>query len=113
MGEPQDVTADRIVRDLLMPYSHNGGKAEIHIHAGGLGIWACAGLCAAVLSAVIVGSVMGGMWLSREAQRIEQRAAEQEVKIDHANVLLSATWQHAPEVAEKVKQEHPEAANAE
>lgn len=111
--EPTDATTERMVRELLMSSIGGGGKAEIHINAGGIGVWVCAAACAAILAAVVVGSVVGGMWLSREAQRMDARAAEQEVKIDRANVLLSATWQHVPEVAEKVKQEHPEHANAE
>lgn len=109
MGEPQDVTAERIVRDLLMPYARNDSNATINVHgAAPWQLWICATACCCVLVAVLVGSVVGGMWLSRESQRIEARAAEQEVKIDRANVLLSATWQHVPEVAEKVKAEHPE-----
>lgn len=32
MGEPQDVTAERIVRDLLMPYARNDSNATINVH---------------------------------------------------------------------------------
>jgi hypothetical protein len=94
-------------------HSGNQNVTTVRFEAGAIGIWLCATACLCTLVAVVVGSVIGGMWLSREAQRVEARAAEQEVKIDRANVLLSATWQHIPDVAEKVKRENPEKKNAE
>lgn len=96
--------------DRMTQTNHSGNQNvnTVRFEAGAVALWLCATCCLCILVAVVVGSVIGGMWLSREAQRIEARAAEQEVKIDRANVLLSATWQHIPEVAEKVKAEHPD-----
>lgn len=83
-------------------------NATWNVNAGGVGVWISATACIVTLFVVIVGGVIGGLWISREFTRMDRKAEEQENKIDRANVLLSATWQHIPEVAEKVKRENPE-----
>lgn len=88
-------------------------NATWNVNAGGVGVWISATACIVTLFVVIVGGVIGGLWISREFTRMDRKAEEQENKIDRANVLLSATWQHIPEVAEKVKRENPEKKRAE
>lgn len=66
MEEPQDVTADRIVRELLMP-SRNNNKIEVNINAGAIGVWLACTAC--LVMAGMLG--VGGLWLSREFNRTD------------------------------------------
>lgn len=94
-----------------MATNHTGNQnvTTVRFESGGFGVWIAATSCLVMLGMMII----GGLWVSREFTRMDRKAEEQENKIDRANVLLSATWQHIPEVAEKVKRENPEKQDAE
>lgn len=94
-----------------MTTNHSGNQIvqPVTIQAGGIGVWIAATCCFVMVGMMVI----GGLWVSREFTRMDRKAEEQENKIDRANVLLSATWQHIPEVAEKVKRENPEKKDAE
>lgn len=81
----------------------NSSRSHIDVNAGGVGVWIAATACIVMLGCFFLGAVLGGLWLSRELTRIDERAAEQEVKIDRANTFLSAIWAQAPELEAKLK----------
>lgn len=89
------------VRRMATNHSGNQIVQPVTIQAGGIGVWIAATCCFVMLGLI----VLGALWMSRELTRIDQRAAEQEVKIDRANTFLSAIWANAPELEKKVKSE--------
>lgn len=97
MGEPQDVTADRIVRDLLMPYARNDSNATITIHAGGVGVWIAAACCAVMLAAGLIAA----FWVSREFTRLDRENDARREEAMRMQSYLSAIYVRAPELKPK------------
>lgn len=104
MEEPNDVVGDRLLRELLLP-KNNSSNVSFSVNAGGVGVWISATAAVIMLVCFVVGGVFGAIWLGRELERIDARAAEQEVKIDRANTFLAAIWANAPELEKKIKAE--------
>lgn len=65
MGEPQDVIADRLL-EMLIP-GRNSSSSTITVHHDGRGVWLAVTCCVVMLSVMVV----GGLWLSREFNRID------------------------------------------
>lgn len=76
--EPQETVADRLLSELL---GRNNSRAEIHINAGGIGVW-IATTCCCVMLAI---SVLMGLML-----------IDQSRKIDELTAYLTATYMIAP-----------------
>lgn len=70
--EPEQVTADRLIRELLLPH-RNDSSSTININAGGIGVWIATSACAVMLAALLVGL----FWVSREFNRIDNRFNDQ------------------------------------
>jgi hypothetical protein len=87
-------------------------NATWNVNAGGVAVWIAATACVLTLCVVLVVSVIGGLWLSRELARIDRESSDQAVKIDRANILLSGIWQHAPDLEKTVKADNPEKKDA-
>lgn len=49
--EPQEVTGDRILAELL---GRNNSRAEIHINAGGIGVWIATTACLVMLAINVI-----------------------------------------------------------
>lgn len=76
--EPHDSTADRILHELL---GRNNSRAEIHINAGGVGVW-IATTCCCVMLAI---SILLGLAVINQSR-----------KIDELNAYLTAIYMMAP-----------------
>lgn len=70
MEEPAEVTAERIVKDLLMP-NRNSNKTEFNLHAGGAGVWVAATCCVVMLLVFVSTGAIAAIWMSREFTRID------------------------------------------
>lgn len=92
MGEPQDVTADRIVRDLLMPYARNDSNATINVNAGGIGVWIAAACCAVMLASGLIAA----FWVSREFTRLDRENDARREEAMRMQSYLSAIYVQAP-----------------
>jgi len=66
MEDPIDVTADRILRELLMG-GRSASNSTITVHNEGRGTWIAVTACLMMLSAMMV----AGFWLSREFSNID------------------------------------------
>jgi len=85
MGDPQDVTADRILRELLMPARSNS-NSTITVNAGGLGIWVAVAACAVMLGVNLFLAVI---------------VIDHGRKIDDLNDYLTAVCMMAPHLKPK------------
>lgn len=76
--EPHETTADRILSEWL---GRNNSKAEIHINAGGVGVWVATTACLVMLAinVVLVAVVM-----------------DQSRKVDDLGDYLNAIYMQAP-----------------
>ena len=92
MEEPNNMVAERIVRDLIG--SPSNSNVTFSVNAGGAGLWIAATCCVVMLSVMAV----AGLWLSREFQRIDTVMADHEEKIDRAQTYLSAIYAQAPQL---------------
>lgn len=71
MEEPAEVTADRIIKDLLMPPHRNSNKTEFNLNAGGAGAWIAATCCIVMLLVFASAGAIAAIWMSREFTRID------------------------------------------
>lgn len=76
MEEPAEVTADRIVRELLLPH-RNDSNSEININAGGAGAWIAVWVTTVACGVMVTGLLVGALWMSRELNRIDSRFNDQ------------------------------------
>ena len=95
------MTAEHIVKDLLLNKGSNTTTITVGVNAGGVGVWIAVTCCLVTLAMVIPGL----FWVSHELQRQDARAAEQQIGIDRANTFLAAIWAQAPELEKRVKNE--------
>lgn len=89
-----------------MASNHSGiqNNQPININAGGVAVWISATSAIVCLIVMLVGSVLGGLWVADRFSQYDKRLSDQEVKIDRANTLLAATWAQAPELEKVVRQ---------
>lgn len=59
--------------------SSNSNRAEIHVNAGGFGVWACLTACIVVVVVTIVGSVFVTRELSRQDQQMQELREKDEI----------------------------------
>lgn len=78
--EPQEVTADRIVRELL-GVGQNSSSANITVQAGGIGLWLAVTCCAVMLAANVFLAVL---------------VMDHSRKIDDLGDYLAAIYAQAP-----------------
>lgn len=95
--EPRETTGDRILSELL---GRNNSKAEIHINAGGLGVWVATTACVAMLCVLVVGA----LWASREFARMDQQMVEAREEIRTTQNYLNAIYIQAPHLKPKEKE---------
>lgn len=88
--EPHDSTADRILHELL---GRNNSRAEIHINAGGVGVW-IAITCCCVMVAI---SILLGLMVINQGR-----------KIDDLNAYLTAIYMMAPSLKPEQPAKTPE-----
>lgn len=77
MEEPAEVTADRLIRELLLPQRNSTSNSEVNINAGGAGAWAAVWVTSVACAVMLTGLLVGGMWMSRELNRIDSRFNDQ------------------------------------
>lgn len=92
--EPQDTVADRLLSELL---GRNNSRAEIHVNAGGMGVWVATTACCVMLA---VNLVMVVMFLSTEA-RYTAEMKDQSSKISKMQDYLNAIYAQAPQLKPK------------
>jgi hypothetical protein len=64
--------AQSFLRDLLMPGRGIGNASiTLNVNAGGLAVWLCATACMVTVAIALVGGVVGGLWLTREFNRVD------------------------------------------
>lgn len=80
MGEPQDVIADRIVRELLGA-DRNSSVSNITFSAGGVGLWVAVTCCVVMLAANVFLAVI---------------VMDHSRKIDDLGDYLAAIYAQAP-----------------
>lgn len=81
--------------------------------AGAAGIWVCATACLVMLTGMGVGSVVGGLWLVREFNRIDIELSERKEENDRAQTYLSSIFGRVPELRQKIdKEQEKEKASA-
>jgi len=80
------------------PSMNGGSNANINVSAGGIGIWVAATACIIMLSVLIVGGTIGGMWLSREFSRIDKELQERKGENERAQSYLSSIFLRAPQL---------------
>lgn len=88
--EPQDTVADRLLSELL---GRNNSRAEIHINAGGIGVW-IATTCCCVMLAI---SILLGLAVINQSR-----------KIDELNAYLTAIYMMAPSLKPEEPAKTPE-----
>lgn len=78
--EPEQVTADRLIRELLLPH-RNESSSIITVNAGGIGVWVATTACLVMLAInlVLVAIVM-----------------DQSRKVDDLGDYLNAIYMQAP-----------------
>lgn len=78
MGEPNEITADRILSELL---GRNNNRAEIHINAGGVGVWVATSACLVMLAVNLI---------------LVAVVFDQSRKVDDLGDYLNAIYMQAP-----------------
>jgi hypothetical protein len=92
--------ADELVTELkafrnLSPES--GNATSVTISAGGVGVWIATTACLVMLAVLLV----GGLWMSRELNRIDVTMSERKEEADRMQTYLSAIYAQAPHLKPK------------
>lgn len=77
--------------------SSGSANSNINVSAGGIGVWACGTACLIMLAV----SMVGGMWMSRELNRIDREMADRKDDAERARTYLSAIYAQAPQLQPK------------
>ncbi len=78
------------------------GVSTITVNAGGVGVWICATLCGMML----VGGMIGAIWMSREFNRYDVALSERKAEADRAQTYLSSIYGRMPQwMREEVERE--------
>lgn len=82
-----------------MATNHSGQQSvsSITIDAGSIGVWIAATACLVMLAALVV----GGLWMSRELNRIDVTMSERKEEADRMQTYLSAIYAQAPHLKPK------------
>lgn len=92
---------------LLMDKLPNGSSnSEIHINAGGIGIWLCTTACFVMLACMVVGGVVGSVWVGREFSRVDAVLKDRKDENDSMKSYLSAIYMQAPQLKPKEEKDH-------
>jgi len=86
MEEPTHITAERIVRELTGAAMNSNSSTQIHVNAGGVGIWICATACLVMLVGFLL---MLALFV------------EHSRKIDDLHDYLAAIYVQAPQLKPK------------
>lgn len=107
MNESKDDIAEGIglLRGLISPKIGGDAKIELHINAGGVGVWIAATCCLITLSAVLVGGLVAGLWLTREFTRVDVTLSERKEENDRAQTYLSSIFGRVPELKSQIDKE--------
>lgn len=95
--EPAETVADRIMRDMFSSRS-GGGNSTITVHHDGKGTWIAVTACLVMLGVMIVGGVIGSVWLSREFARVDKELNERKEEGQRMQSYLSAIYIQAPQL---------------
>lgn len=71
--------------------------SSITVDAGGVGVWIASTACMVMLGVLIV----GGLWMSRELNRIDVTMSERKEEADRMQTYLSAIYAQAPHLKPK------------
>ena len=113
-------TAREIIQAMQNPVSNSGSNnvAKIYINAGGVGIWICVTCCSMMLSACLVGSIIGTSWLSSEVSHINHDLKDRKDENDSMKSYLAAIYVKDPELKPKEEKDngnrpnhHPDSAS--
>lgn len=86
----------------LLSLNSGNTTSSISINAGGVGIWICASLCGMML----VGLMVGGIWMNREFSRYDIAMSERKEEGDRAQTYLSSIFGRMPQwMREEVEKE--------
>lgn len=78
------------------------GVSTITVNAGGVGVWVCATLCGMML----IASLIGAIWMSREFNRYDVSLSERKQESDRAQTYLSSIYGRMPQwMREEVEKE--------
>lgn len=112
--EKDDIqTGVGILKGLLGNRIGGDAKIELHINAGGVGVWIAATCCLITLAAVLVGGLVAGLWLTREFTRVDVTLSERKEENDRAQTYLSSIFGRVPELKAQIdKETEKEKANA-
>ena len=77
--------------------SSNNGVSTITVNAGGVGVWACLTACIMMISMMLI----GGMWMSREFNRIDREMTDRREGMERMQTYLSAIYAQAPHLKPK------------
>lgn len=107
MNESRDDLAEGIglLRGLISPKIGGDAKIELHINAGGVGVWIAATCCLITLSAVLVGGLVSGLWLVREFNRVDIALSERKEENDKNDTYLSGIWGRLPELRKQIDED--------
>lgn len=108
---PEDTIADaeaaaaRIMRALS---GNSSARSDIHVNAGGVGVWVAASACAAMLVGMIVGGIIGGLWLHREFTSIDADLIAIRDRAQAQQGYLNAIYRAAPQLQPVEQKTQPE-----
>lgn len=83
--------------DKLMSLNSGNTTSSIQVNAGGIGVWACLTACIMMLAMVMI----GGMWMSREFNRIDREMTDRREGMERMQTYLSAIYAQAPHLKPK------------
>lgn len=115
MKETKDDLADGIGLLKALTGGSISGNSTINLsmNVGAAGVWIAATCCLVMLAAMTVGSVVGGLWLVREFNRIDIALSERKEENDRAQTYLSSIFGRVPELKAQIdKETEKEKANA-
>jgi heme exporter protein D len=96
------------LRGLLGRYAgtFNGGasRAEIHINAGGVGVWIATTACLVMLGVLVIGA----LWMQRELTRVDAELIAIRERAQAQQGYLNAIYRAAPNLQPAEQKTQPE-----
>lgn len=108
MEEPNDVVADRIVRDLLVGQRQRTGDMNFTINAGALSVWVAAGACMLALCFMLGASVVGVAWMVDRFGSIDREFGRVDNKFSDAKNTNDIQDAYIEKLRSKQQQQQPE-----
>lgn len=88
------------IDQLVTPISgtSSGNVTSFRLDAGGAGVWIATTACLVMLGVMVVGGVIGAIWLGREFDRVDKELNERKEEGQRMQSYLSAIYVQAPQL---------------